>query len=101
VIFFWLKQLLKELQFGEVTQMTLICDNQAALHINLEMAIGLGSQILGMCSISFKIICALKKLYPRASNLFRIICILPNMSSMFSPFFHSERFILTSKSDCF
>jgi len=23
----WLKQLLKELQFGEVTQMTLICDN--------------------------------------------------------------------------
>jgi len=30
----WLKQLLKELQFGEVTQMTLICDNQAALHIS-------------------------------------------------------------------
>nr|KYP52070.1 Copia protein [Cajanus cajan] len=29
----WLKQLLKELRFGEVTQMTLICDNQAALHI--------------------------------------------------------------------
>jgi len=25
----WLKQLLKELQFGEATQMTLICDNQA------------------------------------------------------------------------
>jgi len=23
----WLKQLLKELQFGEVNQMTLICDN--------------------------------------------------------------------------
>ena len=30
----WLKQLLKELQFGEVNQMTLICDNQAALHIS-------------------------------------------------------------------
>ena len=29
----WLKQLLKELQFGELNQMTLICDNQAALHI--------------------------------------------------------------------
>jgi len=30
----WLKQLLKELQFGEVTQMTLKCDNQVALHIS-------------------------------------------------------------------
>ena len=30
----WLKQLLKELQFGDVTQMTLVCDNQAALNIN-------------------------------------------------------------------
>jgi len=30
----WLKQLLKELQFGEVTQMTLICDNQTTLHIS-------------------------------------------------------------------
>jgi len=30
----WLKQLLKELQFGEITQMTLICDNQTALHIS-------------------------------------------------------------------
>jgi len=30
----WLKQLLKELQFGEVTQMTLICDNQVVLHIS-------------------------------------------------------------------
>jgi len=26
--------LLKELQFGEVTQVTLICDNQVALHIS-------------------------------------------------------------------
>ena len=34
VSFFWLKQLHKELQFGEVTQMTLICDNQVALHIS-------------------------------------------------------------------
>ena len=33
----WLKQLLKELQFGEVTQMTLICDNQSALHINCNL----------------------------------------------------------------
>ena len=30
----WLKQLLKELQFGDVTQMTLLCDNQVALHIS-------------------------------------------------------------------
>ena len=30
----WLKQLLKELQFGDVTQITLICDNQTALHIS-------------------------------------------------------------------
>jgi len=30
----WLKQLLKELQFGEVTQMTIICDNQVVLHIS-------------------------------------------------------------------
>jgi len=30
----WLKQLLKELQFGYVTQMTLVCDNQVALHIS-------------------------------------------------------------------
>jgi len=29
----WLKHLLQELQFGDVTQMTLICDNQAALNI--------------------------------------------------------------------
>jgi len=33
----WLKQLLKELQFGKVTQMTLICDNQAALHISSNL----------------------------------------------------------------
>jgi len=32
--FIWLKQLLKELQFGEFNQMTLICDNQVALHIS-------------------------------------------------------------------
>lgn len=29
----WVKRLLKELKFGNVTPMTLICDNQAALHI--------------------------------------------------------------------
>jgi len=33
----WLKQLLKELQFGEVTQMTLICDNHVALHISSNL----------------------------------------------------------------
>jgi len=30
----WLKQMLRELQFGNVTQMTLICDNQVVLHIS-------------------------------------------------------------------
>ena len=31
--FIWLKQLLQELRFGKDGQMTLVCDNQAALHI--------------------------------------------------------------------
>jgi len=30
----WLKKLFQELQFGDVIQMTLICDNQEALHIS-------------------------------------------------------------------
>ena len=30
----WLKQLLQELRFGNDGQMTLVCDNQAALHID-------------------------------------------------------------------
>ncbi|WMV46766.1 hypothetical protein MTR67_040151, partial [Solanum verrucosum] len=29
----WIKQLLGELKFGEIGQMELVCDNQAALHI--------------------------------------------------------------------
>ena len=29
----WLKQLLQELRFGKDSQMTLVCDNQAALYI--------------------------------------------------------------------
>ena len=29
----WLKQLLQELRFGNDGQMTLVCDNQATLHI--------------------------------------------------------------------
>ena len=29
----WLKQLLQELRFGKDEQMTLVCDNQVALHI--------------------------------------------------------------------
>ena len=33
----WLKQLLKELQFGDVNQITLICDNQDALHISYKL----------------------------------------------------------------
>jgi len=33
----WLKQLLQELQFGDVTQMILVCDNQAALHISSNL----------------------------------------------------------------
>ena len=31
--FIWLKQLFQELKFGEISQMRLIYDNQAALHI--------------------------------------------------------------------
>ena len=31
--FIWLKQLFQELRFGKDKQMTLVCDNQAALHI--------------------------------------------------------------------
>jgi len=33
----WLKQLLRELQFRDVTQMTLVCDNQATLHISSNL----------------------------------------------------------------
>ena len=29
----WVKQLLKELKFGEISKMELVCDNQVALHI--------------------------------------------------------------------
>ena len=29
----WIKQLLRELKFGETGKMELVCDNQAALHI--------------------------------------------------------------------
>ncbi|XP_070053380.1 secreted RxLR effector protein 161-like [Nicotiana tomentosiformis] len=29
----WIKQLLKELKFGVISQMELVCDNQVALHI--------------------------------------------------------------------
>ena len=29
----WLKQLIQELKFAEISQMQLLCDNQAALHI--------------------------------------------------------------------
>jgi len=33
----WLKQMLPELQFRYVTQMTLICDNQTILHISSNL----------------------------------------------------------------
>ena len=33
----WLKQLLQELRFGKDGQMTLVCDNQAALHIAFNL----------------------------------------------------------------
>ena len=33
----WLKQLLQELQFGDVTQMTLVCDNQVAFNISSNL----------------------------------------------------------------
>ena len=29
----WIKQLLKELKFGDTKEMELVCDNEAALHI--------------------------------------------------------------------
>jgi len=34
----WLKHLLKKLQFGKTTQMTLTCDNEVALHISSNLA---------------------------------------------------------------
>jgi len=34
----WLKQFLTKLQFGHVTQMTLICDNQTTLYISFNFA---------------------------------------------------------------
>jgi len=35
--FVWLKKLLRELQFGDATQVTLVCDNQVALHISSNL----------------------------------------------------------------
>ncbi|WMV51180.1 hypothetical protein MTR67_044565, partial [Solanum verrucosum] len=31
----WIKQLLRELKFGEISQMGFVCDNQESLHITL------------------------------------------------------------------
>jgi len=50
--------LFKELQFGEATQMTLICDNQAALHICSNPVFMKGLNILRLIVISFE-----RKLY--------------------------------------
>jgi len=64
----WLKQLLKELQFGEVTQMTLICDNQAALILAQIPSITRGLNILKLIVILFE-----KKLHLETSRLCLLI----------------------------
>ena len=35
----WIKQLLRELGFGKGEQMTLVCDNQATLHITSNLVL--------------------------------------------------------------
>jgi len=50
----WLKNLLKELQFGEATQMALTCDNQVVLHINSILSFMKGLNILRLIFISFE-----------------------------------------------
>ena len=50
----WLKQLLQEFQFGDVTQMTLVCDNQAALILALILSFMRGPNTLRFIVISFE-----------------------------------------------
>ena len=49
-----LNQLLKELQFGNVTQITLICDNQVALQTILILSFTRGPKTLRLIVISFE-----------------------------------------------
>jgi len=60
----WLKQLLQELQFGDVTQMTLICDNQVALHISSNPVFHEMTKYIELIVISFE-----KKFYLGTSRL--------------------------------
>jgi len=67
----WLKQLLQELQFGELTQMTLICDNQSVLHISSNPVFHERTKHLKLIVILFE-----KRLYmetSRPSLLIRMI----------------------------
>jgi len=50
----WLKQLLIELQFGDVTQMILICDNHVSLHISSNLSFKRESNTLRLIIISFE-----------------------------------------------
>ena len=77
----WLKQLLKELQFGEVTQMTLICDNQAALHISSNPVFHEGPNILRMIVISFE-----KRLYQEISRVSLLIQIINYQIYLLNPY---------------
>jgi len=53
-----LKQILKELQFREVNQMTLSCDNQDALHISSNLVFHERTKHIRLIVISFeKILC--------------------------------------------
>jgi len=60
----WLEQLVKELQFGDVTQMTLICDNHVTLHISYILSFMSGPNALRLTLISFE-----KILYLETSKL--------------------------------
>jgi len=50
----WLKQLLKELHFGDVKQMILICDNQVALHISSNAIFHERTKHMRLIVISFE-----------------------------------------------
>jgi len=50
---FWLKQLLRELKFGDVTQIKLVYDNQAALHISSNLVFHERTNTLRLIVISF------------------------------------------------
>ena len=60
----WLKHLLKELQFEEVTQMTLICDNRLLFILAQILYFMKGPIILRLIAISIE-----RKLYLETSRL--------------------------------